>query len=130
RFKERQKGGIPFFMLQNLDFDEDDRAEVAMQLDTSFKAKGMVKVDVNMVAADDDEVGAGRRRYEITPEGDIRTRPMRINPDKNLLLFATIKQPFLYVVWKMALQTIMSIVLVLALIAIFSYLLYTINKQN
>src|SRR5690606_4148540 len=131
RFKDREKGRTPFFMLQNLDFGESDRAEIAAQLDTSLKVKGMIaKVNVNMVTVDDDTVGVGRRRYEVMPDGDIQTRPILINPDENLLLFATIKRPFIDVIWRMALQATMSAILILALIAIFGYLLYTINRQN
>ncbi len=131
KFKERKRTAIPFSMLQNLDFEEDDLVRVDTLFNKSLKSKGILaKVDLGMLSPTDEEANVGRRRYERTPEGDIKTRPILINPEKNLLLFATIKQPFVYVLWKMALHTTMSILLILALIVTFSYLLYTINKQN
>jgi len=129
RFKSRSTP--PSFMLPHLDIDDDSRKEINKLLDKSLKSKGIaVKVRIHTLTEPTDTPQPRRRRYEITPKGDINTRPILINPDKNLLLMCKIENPFFYLLGRMSLQTIMSIALVLALITTFGYLLMTINKQN
>ena len=140
RFKIRQNriekegsknDGMPPFMLQNIDFDKEDLANIDKLLDRSLHSKGItVHTKVDTLWVSDESPDIAHRRYEITDEGEIRTRPILINPDKNILLFTNIETSFFYVVKKMFLQILMSLILVLALISTFSYLLLTISKQN
>ncbi len=129
RFKARSIP--PSFMLPHLDIDEDDVTEINLILNKSLKSKGITtKVTVHMLTENEDETQPRRRRYEVTAKGDINTRPILINSDNDLLLSSRIENPFFYLLGRMSLQATMSIVLVLALIATFGYLLLTISRQN
>lgn len=132
RFKnssgEDEEPRVPFFMMQDMFLNQTDVMEINQVLDTILQVKGVeVTVQADMLTK---EEGGNRRRYEIVSGGDIKTRTILIDSDKNQVISAVIEQPFLYVLSKMSFQVLTSILLLVALIGAFFYLFSTINKQN
>lgn len=122
---------MPSFMLQNIDFNDSTLIEMNKIIKNALLAKGIktpVLVDVKVIG--EQSYIKGKHRVRIGSDGTISTRPILVNPREDEFLVAQFQQPFLFLLGKMAFEVIVSIVLILALIGAFIYLLWTINRQN
>lgn len=122
---------IPAFMLQNINFNDSTLAEINLLLTDALASKGIktpVQIDTKVIQ--ESRRTHGKYRLNIEKDGTILTRPILVNPAEDEYLVAQFKQPVLYLLGKMATQVVLSVLLILALIGAFIYLLWTINRQN
>lgn len=122
---------IPSFMLQNIDFNDSTLDEVNVLLWESLAVKGIttpVTVDIKTIT--DKDRPRGPHRIKVDSNGTISTRPILVNAAQDQFLLAQFEQPIFYLLGKMAIQLIVSVLLIVALIGAFIYLLWTINRQN
>ena len=128
--EEEPRGAVPFFMMQDMSFDEEDIVEINRILDTTLQVKNVhVTAQIDILSGEKRDRG-NRKRYEIMDGGDIKTRAIWVDLDKNQYISAVIERPFLFILWKISFQVVTSVLLLLALIGAFFYLFLTINKQN
>lgn len=122
---------MPSFMLQNIDFNDSTLTEVNTLLRESLAVKGIttpIAVDIKTIT--DEDRPRGPHRIKVDSDGTISTRPILVNSAQDQFLLAQFEQPIFYLLGKMAIQLIVSVLLILALIGAFIYLLWTINRQN
>ncbi len=122
---------MPSFLLQNVDFNDSTLNEVNTLLRESLAVKGIttpIAVDIKTIT--DGDRPRGPHRIKIDADGTISTRPILVNSTQDQFLLAQFEQPIFYLLGKMAIQLIVSVLLILALIGAFIYLLWTINRQN
>lgn len=128
---EEQRTAVPFFMQQDLTFDSDDIQTLNNILDTILQIKNInITIHEEILAVDKRTRRADRKRYESIPGGHIKTRPILIDPERNQFITVVIEQPFLFILGKISLQVLTSVLLLVALIGAFLYLFLTISKQN
>jgi hypothetical protein len=128
---EQQRTPIPFFMVRDIAFDQEGISTLNRILDSTLQVKHVkVTVLAEILAPDKRDKKVDRKRYEIMANGDIKTRPILIDLDKDQFISTVIEHPFLFILWKMSFQILTSILLLFALIGAFCYLFLTINRQN
>ncbi|MBL1410256.1 sensor histidine kinase [Sphingobacterium faecale] len=122
---------MPSFMLQNITFSEATIAEISLLLEETLTSKG-IEIPVHIVVKNikDAHRGQGKYRIKVATDGTISTRPVLVDPGEDEYLIAKFEQPLFYLLSKMAVQIAVSVLLILALIGAFIYLLWTINRQN
>ncbi|TDQ75455.1 sensor histidine kinase [Sphingobacterium yanglingense] len=122
---------MPSFMLQNITFSEGTLAEINTLLAESLDVKGITtSVQIAIKTLKDGRRAQGKYRIKVEEDGTILTRPILVNPTEDEYLLASFEQPVFYLLGKMAVQLMVSVLLILALIGAFIYLLWTINRQN
>lgn len=122
---------MPSFMLQNIDFSESALNEVNGLLKKGLATKGIATpVQLAIKTIDPERRGRGKHRVKVEDDGTIMTRPILINPAEQEFLVGRFDQPIIFLLGKMAVQLVFSVLLILALISAFIYLLWTINRQN
>ena len=122
---------MPSFMLQNITFSEGTLAEINTLLAESLDVKGITtSVQIAIKTLKDGRRVQGKYRIKVEEDGTILTRPILVNPTEDEYLLASFEQPVFYLLGKMAVQLMVSVLLILALIGAFIYLLWTINRQN
>ncbi|MDR2283015.1 MAG: HAMP domain-containing histidine kinase [Sphingobacterium sp.] len=122
---------MPSFMLQNITFNDATLAEIDRLLAESLDTKGIATpVQITIKTSKDGLRGQGQYRVKVEADGTILTRPILVNPTEDEYLVASFDHPVFYLLGKMAVQVMVSVLLILALIGAFIYLLWTINRQN
>ncbi len=122
---------MPSFMLQNITFNDNTLAEIDRLLAENLDTKGIATpVQITIKTLKDGRRGQGKYRVKVEADGTILTRPILVNPTEDEYLVASFEQPVFYLLGKMAVQVVVSVLLILALIGAFIYLLWTINRQN
>lgn len=122
---------MPSFMLQNITFSDDTLAEINALLEENLDTKGInTPIQIAIKNLKDGRRSQGKYRIKVEGDGTILTRPILVNPTEDEYLVAGFEQPVLYLLGKMVVQVMVSVLLILALIGAFIYLLWTINRQN
>lgn len=131
RNKNESSAIIPSFMLQSINFDEKTLQSIDSLLEGSLRDKSMYFETYVVVDTFEDRRSARpKSRVVFDESGSIITRPILVNPANNQFLLAKFDQPILYLIGHMAVQIIISLLLIAALIGTFIYLLKTISRQN
>ena len=124
------KSIMPPFLLEQISFDTSTLVTLDSLLSNVLKDKGM-GFDVRIVL---ERMHDNQKRYRprayVDSLGFMSTRPMLVNPAKREFLKATFVQPVSYVLSKMFWQLVVAFLLVFGLIGTFSYLFWTISRQN
>jgi len=124
------KGLVPPFVLQEVTFDDEALAQIDSILDVSLQDKGITfEVEVILVKLKEWPKAKGTK-VEIDSLGVINSRPVLVNPTQKYFLKAKFKPPVVYILSKMIWQLLVALLLVMALVGTFIYLLWTINRQN
>ncbi len=122
---------IPSFMLQNITFSDGTLIEINGLLAVDLLSKGIATpVHVDIKTFKEGYRAQGKYRLKVEADCTMLTRPILVNPSEDEYLVAQFDQPILYLLGKMAVQLFVSVLLILALIGAFIYLLWTINRQN
>lgn len=129
--KEEPSQIFPSFMLQNIEFNDTTLRQMNVLMDEVLKSKNIsVPVNIELETLDSLPRHSSYAQIRTDESGNLTTRPILINSHNNEFLVAKIANPNTYILVKMGWQLILSMVLVLALIGSFIYLLWTINRQN
>lgn len=133
RRENRDLGAIvPSFMLQSIDFNEHTVDELNAILQSSLKDKKVFSlVELELKTEEDvPDRKQRKKRYSIEENGDIVTRPILVDPLKDLFITARVNQPKNEILTKIAPQLLLSLILFLFLAGTFYYLVRTIVNQN
>jgi len=122
---------VPSFMLQNIEFNNTTLRQMNIMLDEFLRSKHIsVPVNITLEILDSLPQHSTPTQIRVDEFGNLTTRPILINSHNNEFLIAKIDDPKTYILVKMGWQLVLSLILVLALIGSFIYLLWTINRQN
>lgn len=129
--KEEPSQIFPSFMLQNIEFNDTTLRQMNVLMDELLKTKNIdVPVNIELEKLDSLPRHSAYIHIRTDESGNLTTRPILINSHNNEFLVARIDDPKAYILVKMGWQLVLSLVLVLALLGSFIYLLWTINRQN
>jgi len=122
---------IPSFLLQNIDFTPETIQRLDGLLRESLRRKGInTDISVELVVLTEKPKRKGSTIVQIDADGCMVTRPVLVNPMQQQYLLARFDQPVLYLLGKLWTQLALAMLLLLALLATFVYVLWTIQRQN
>ena len=122
---------MPTFLLQQMDFNVQTLKGIEDHFNTSLANKGIkIHAEIVLDTLSERPKYDPKNRVNLDQDGIINTRPILVNPQNKEYLIAKFSQPIFFVLGKMLLQITVSIIIILALIGTFLYLLWTINRQH
>lgn len=127
---QRPREFNPWFLYnRDVNFSEKDVDSISNEYTAELESKDIFNVKHTIILKKIDR-GRTINDREIQRNEHFTTRPILINPDSDLFLFAELHQTWRYILSKMAWQIVFSTILILALIGTFLTLLKTVEKQN
>lgn len=119
---------LPTILLRQIDFDNTALETLSGMLKGELAAEDLptnFEMELKEIAAADS--------LSLTPEEStewISLRPFLVDPHKDVYLVTTFEKPWKYILWKMNWQLILSMLLTVALLGVFVYLMRTIARLN
>lgn len=120
---------LPFYLLNRINFNAASLDELAPEFKAALAKNNMhVGFDLSLIVivpANRDKIKA-----DLSQSTQLFSRPILVNPEQDQFLIAKFHSPWRYLLFNLGWQLVISVVLVMALMATFFYLLNTIRQQQ